>query len=117
MVNLGQNSDRVKQSSLASARINFTQPPTNHYSLPYTTIHHRSLEDYLPISNPYNSSMYRMAASHKDAPRRLFLQKFVSNEIIPPYVIDGAEVNEELQNIQNSGHLQLLVYFSLISDQ
>ena len=65
----------------------------------------------MPISNPYNSSMYRMAASHKDAPRRLFLQKFVSNEIIPPYVIDGAEVNEELQNIHTAGYRQLLVHF------
>ena len=48
----------------------------------------RSLEYYAPISNPYNSSMYRMAASHRESPRRLFLQKFVSNEIIPPYVIE-----------------------------
>ena len=101
-----QHSDRVKQNILASAGINFAQPRNNHalfcslYDLTNVSIHHRSLEDYLPISNPYNSSMYRMAASHKDTPRRLFLQKFVSNEIIPPYVIDGAEVNEELQNIQ-----------------
>ena len=74
-----------------------THTHTHTHNLTNVSIHHRSLEDYLPISNPYNSSMYRMAASHKDTPRRLFLQKFVSNEIIPPYVIDVAEVNKELQ--------------------
>ena len=44
------------------------------------------MSDYLPVSYPYNSSMYRLSAANKKA--MFYVQKFVSQELTPLYEVD-----------------------------